>query len=217
MKVDILNQNKEKIETIDLPENVFKVKFNHDLVHQVFTSMMANRRQVLAHTKGRSDVSGGGKKPWKQKGTGRARHGSIRSPIWKGGGVTFGPKKERNFSKKINKKMKRKALLMTVSQKLKETELIIIDNFQIEKAKTKLMSKILFNFFGLSQKVKKINALLVTAEPDKNIIRSAKNLPSVGILEVKNLNLIDLLKYKYLIMTKKAIENFINIVKQEIK
>lgn len=217
MKVDILNQNKEKIETIELPENFFKVKFNHDLVHQVFTSMMANRRQPLAHTKGRSDVSGGGKKPWKQKGTGRARHGSIRSPIWKGGGVTFGPKKETNFSKKINKKMKRKALLMTLSQKLKETEFMIIDNFQIEKTKTKLMSKLLFNFLGLSKNAKKISALLVTDKSDKNIIRSGKNLPSVGILEVKNLNLIDLLTYKYLIMTKGAILNFINLAKEEIK
>lgn len=217
MEADILNKNKEKIGVFELPENVFKVKFNHDLVHQVFTSMMANRRQTLAHTKGRSDVSGGGKKPWKQKGTGRARHGSIRSPIWKGGGVTFGPKKERNFTKKINKKMKRKALLMTMSQKLKDAEIMIIDNFQIEKAKTKLMSKIIFNFLGLSKNVKKISALLVTAEPDKNIIRSAKNLPSVGILEVKNINLIDLLKYKYLIMSKDAIENFINFAKQEIK
>ena len=104
MKTDIFNQQNNKVDIIDLPERIFGVKWNPDLVHQALMAQLANRRQPSAHVKDRSEVSGGGKKPWKQKGTGRARHGSNRSPIWKGGGVTHGPTKEKNFTKKINKK-----------------------------------------------------------------------------------------------------------------
>ena len=104
MIIDIYNQKNEKSGTIDLAERIFKVKFNPDLIHQALLAQIANQRSPLAHTKGRGDVSGGGKKPWRQKGTGRARHGSSRSPIWKGGGVTFGPSKERVFAKKIKQK-----------------------------------------------------------------------------------------------------------------
>ncbi len=106
MKADIYNQQNQKIGEADLLNKIFNIKWNPDLVHQVLTVQLANRRQVLAHTKGRGEVRGGGRKPWRQKGTGRARHGSIRSPIWKGGGITFGPTKERVFARKINKKMK---------------------------------------------------------------------------------------------------------------
>jgi len=143
MKVSVYDQQGKEIGTTLLPKEIFDVKLNPDLVHQVATSQMANRRQVIAHTKDRGEVRGGGKKPWRQKGTGRARHGSIRSPLWKGGGVTFGPTKERNFKKIIPKKMKRKALFMVLSAKAKENLLIILDTLKLPLPKTKVISQIL--------------------------------------------------------------------------
>ena len=115
MKYPLYNLKGEKIGTTVLPKEIFEVKINPDLIHQIAVSQSANRRRVIAHTKDRSDVSGGGRKPWRQKGTGRARHGSIRSPIWRGGGITFGPTKERVFSQKAPKRMKRKALFMVLT------------------------------------------------------------------------------------------------------
>ena len=136
MKTDLYNQAGEIINQVELPDQVFGLKINSDLLYQAVMAQLGNSRQVLAHTKGRSEVRGGGKKPWRQKGTGRARHGSIRSPIWKGGGVTFGPTKERNFSKTINKKMKRKALFMALSSKVTDQQLMVFDHLSIEKPKT---------------------------------------------------------------------------------
>ena len=116
MKINIYNLKKEKAGEIELSDRIFGVKWNADLVHQALNTQLANRRQPWAHAKDRAEVSGGGKKPWKQKGTGRARHGSIRSPLWIGGGATFGPSKERNFAKKINIKMKRLAIFSVLSR-----------------------------------------------------------------------------------------------------
>ena len=151
LKVLTYTQNGKESGKAELPSEIFDVKMNSDLVHQVVIAQMSNQRQVIAHTKDKSEVRGGGKKPWKQKGTGRARHGSIRSPIWKGGGVTFGPTKDRNFKKKINKKMRRKALFMVLSSKVKDKEMIILDELKIEKPKTKEIMKIIqvpaFAFF----------------------------------------------------------------------
>jgi len=205
MIIDVLDKKGEKNGTVDLPTDIFGIKFNSDLVHQIYVSMMSNRRKSIANTKGRGEVSGGGKKPWKQKGTGRSRHGSIRSPIWKGGGVTFGPKAERNFDKKINKKMKHKALLMVLSRKVKDNQLIIVDDLTLEKAKTKLMATI-FNAIFKSSTLVKYNTLVVTSKPDQTVIRSSKNLPKVQVLEVRNLNVVDLLDYKFLILTKESID-----------
>ena len=133
MKVDVKNQKNEVVEQIELNDKIFKVKANADTIFQVYTSMLSNRRQPLASTKDRSEVSGGGRKPWKQKGTGRARVGSIRSPIWVGGGVTFGPRhNEANFKKGVNQKMKQKALAMVLSSKVKDNELIILDKIELK-------------------------------------------------------------------------------------
>jgi len=200
MKIDVYNQKREKVEEIELPKEIFEVPMNSDLVYQVVMTQMANQRQVIAHTKDRSEVRGGGKKPWRQKGTGRARHGSRRSPIWKGGGVTFGPTKERNFKKEINKKMKRKALMMVLSAKAKNDLLLILDKIVLEKNKTKLMAEIIKKL--LNDK----SSLIALPKKEENIIRAANNLPKIQVTETRNLNCLDLLSFKYLIMPKEAIE-----------
>src|SRR4030043_2104409 len=142
MLVKTYDQTGKELAQTRLPSEVFGVKMNADLVHQVVLFQMANQRQTLAHTKGRGEVRGGGRKPWRQKGTGRARHGSIRSPLWIGGGTTFGPTNKRNFEAKINKKAKKKALDMVLSSKANDKELIIMEDFKIKEAKTKVMANL---------------------------------------------------------------------------
>ena len=200
MKTEIYNQKGEIIGKIELPKEIFGLSFNADLVHQVAVAQMSNRRQVSAHTKNRGEVRGGGRKPWQQKGTGRARHGSIRSPIWRGGGVVFGPRKEKNFKKKIPKKMKRKALLMVLSQKAKEKELIILDKIELEKGKTKEMAGI-FSKLPCWGKT----TFLILPSYDKKIFLATRNIPKVSVEEARNLNVLDLLNHKYLLMLRESI------------
>ena len=145
MNVNLYNQKGEKVGEVKLPSEIFDVPFNEDLVWQVIYCQMANKRKPIAHTKDRSEVRGGGRKPWSQKGLGRARVGSIRSPLWRGGGVTFGPRKERKFKKRIPKKMKRKALFCVLSEKLRRNLIVFLDKLVLEKIKTKEMVKILDN------------------------------------------------------------------------
>ena len=201
MLVNTYNQKGEKIGQTRLPSEIFDVKVNPDLVHQVVVSQLANRRRVIAATKGRGEVRGGGRKPWRQKGTGRARHGSIRSPLWRGGGVTFGPRKERVFKKRIPKKMRRKALLMALSGKVKNNFLILLDKLKIEKPKTKLMAEILKKL-----PCKENSTLIALPEYDRNIILAARNLLEVDTLWARNLNALDLLIFKYLVMPKESIK-----------
>jgi len=201
MKITIYDQEGKEAGTTLLPKEIFDVKMNPDLIHQVVVSQMANRRKVIAHTKTRGEVSGGGKKPWKQKGLGRARHGSIRSPIWRHGGIVFGPTKEKVFTKKIPKKMKRKALFMTLSDKVKNNLLILLDKLKLEQPKTKFMSEILKK---LPSKGK--SSLIALPEMDKNLILAARNLPEVETIQVKDLNCLDLLSFKYLIMPKESVK-----------
>ena len=198
--IKVYNQEGKEVSELKLNEAIFDLPWNADLVHQVVRVAMANKRQVLASTKTREEVSGGGKKPWRQKGTGRARHGSIRSPLWKGGGVTFGPTKERNFKLKINKKMARKAFLTALSTKAKDNELLVLDDLKLSAPKTKEMAKIMKNF----PQVK--NSLLVLAEKNENLKRISRNLLNLNIANIDNLNILDILKYKYLIFTKDGIE-----------
>ena len=204
MELPLYNQKAENIGKVELPEKIFDVKMNNDLVHQVVTSQRSNKRQVIAHTKGRGEVRGGGKKPWKQKGTGRARVGSIRSPIWKGGGVTGGPTKERNFKKKINKKMARKALFMVLSSKVKDNQLFVLDNIILENPKTKEMAVILKNISSLMGK--KPTTLLILPSMDEKIKRSSKNLPNFTAVEARNLNPLEILSYKNLVLVKDSID-----------
>lgn len=210
MQVDTYNQSGEIIGKTDLPEEVFGLKINPDLLRQVIDIQTSNARSVLAHTKDRSEVRGGGKKPWKQKGTGRARHGSIRSPLWKGGGVTFGPTKNKNFSKKINKKMKRKALFMSLSNKVSDNQFMVLDSIKIDQPKTKKAQGI---FDVLASKTsgyvksnkKRDSILLILGSKNKNIERSAGNLSFVKILEAKSLDVFNVLSNKFIFLDKSAI------------
>ena len=145
LSLKIYNIEGEEAGDIKLPAGIFGIEINNDLLYQAITIQRANSRKVFAHTKDRSEVRGGGKKPWQQKGTGRARHGSTRSPVWVGGGITFGPRKEKNFKKKINKKAKRKAIFMALSSKVKDKELLVLDKLELKEPKTKTMVKILEN------------------------------------------------------------------------
>lgn len=201
MKINVYNQEGKEAGNTLLPKDIFDIKINPDLVQQLVVSQMANRRQSLAHAKGRGEVRGGGRKPWRQKGTGRARHGSRRSPIWKGGGVTFGPTKERVFKKKINKKMRKSALLMVLSGKVKNNLLLVLEDLKLEKAKTKLMAAVLKKL-----PCKDKSALIVLPKMDKNTIIASRNIASVGTIQAKDLNTLDLLSFKYLIMPKEAIK-----------
>jgi len=211
MKIDVYNQKGEKAGSLELPKKIFDVPFNADLLHQVVVSMQANKRAVIAHAKTRAEVRGGGRKPWRQKGTGRARHGSIRSPIWIGGGVTHGPLKEKNYEKKINKKTKRKAFLVALSQKLRDGEILVLDDLKIKEPKTKEaggvvsgLSKIK-GFEKLATK-KKNRAEVLLANKTNEIKRAFKNLPGILVEEARNLNPLDILTYKYLIFTKDSLK-----------
>lgn len=205
--IKVFNQEGKEVSELKLNEAIFNLPWNADLVHQAVRVALANKRQILASTKTREEVSGGGRKPWRQKGTGRARHGSIRSPLWKGGGITFGPTSERNFKLKINKKMARKAFLTALSGKVKDNELLVLDELKLSAPKTKEMAKVMANFSQVK------NGLLVlparsSGGSDKNedIKRAGRNLPTLNIINMDNLNILDIVKYKYLIFIKDGIE-----------
>lgn len=208
-------QTGERDGEITLPKSVFGFLWNPDLVHQVVVSMQANKREPIAHAKDRSEVRGGGRKPWKQKGTGRARHGSIRSPIWIGGGVTHGPRKEKDYTKKINKKMKNKALLITLSRKLSDKEILFIDDVTISAPKTKEAA----NFFKKLRKIKDFNrvalsggkSLVLLVAKNTDIVRAMKNLSYINTMEARNLNVVDILSVKYLIMPRSVVKEITSI------
>ena len=206
MKYPCLDQEGKEKGNIILPKDIFEVETNPAFLHQVIVSLASNRRRVIAHAKGRSEVRGGGRKPWRQKGTGRARHGSIRSPIWKGGGVTFGPTKERVFKKKINKKARRKALFMVLSAKAKEKLMVILDNLKLEKPKTKEISEIMRKILP-----GRISASLILPKREEKTLKAGRNIKGLNIVEARNINAFDLLSSKYLILTKEAVGEIKNI------
>lgn len=199
MKVDVYNQQNKKVGETELSERVFAVKWNPALVHQVLGAQLSIRRAPSAHAQGRGEVRGGGKKPWRQKGTGRARHGSIRSPIWKGGGVTFGPNKERNFAEKINKKMRRLAIFSILSKKIKDGELKVIENLGGNLKKTSEWNKTLKGITSLKSK----NLIIPAAK--NNIHRMVSNIKNVDAISPQSLNVYDLLKAKNIIIEKEAV------------
>ena len=206
MEATIYNAQGKKAGTIALPENVFGEKWNASLVHQVVTSMADNARTPVAHTKGRGDVRGGGKKPWQQKGTGRSRHGSSRSPIWKGGGVTHGPRNETVFARAIPAKMRAKALMVALSRKLKDGEIIFVDSFGITEPKTAAAMKALTAIgkaadAGLvAEKGPKNRALIAFADLSAPAKKSFRNIGTMEAKAVRDLNPLIVLKHKYLII-----------------
>ncbi|MFH1451362.1 MAG: 50S ribosomal protein L4 [bacterium] len=206
MNAKLYNQKGEEVGQAELPADIFEVAVNPDLLHQAVVAQMANSRQVLAHTKDRSEVRGGGRKPWRQKGTGRARHGSIRSPIWRGGGVTFGPTKERVFTQKINQKMKKKALFMALSSKVKDEQFLILDKLELIETKTRAMAEIFKNLEAkLNQDFIK-SALIVLPQTDLKMVRAINNLPKIRTIRADSLNVVDVLSFKHLILLAPAIE-----------
>ncbi|QQG45861.1 MAG: 50S ribosomal protein L4 [Candidatus Niyogibacteria bacterium] len=213
MEVSVYNLKAEKVDTLELPEKIFALKWNADLVHQVIESMRSQSRKGLAQARGRGDVSGGGKKPWRQKGTGRARHGSTRSPIWVGGGVTHGPTNEKKYGRKINKKAKKKALFMILSKKMADQEMMIMDEVLLLESKTKKAREALTalgkikGFEGLAKKGSKI----IVAAKDRNTHLAFRNIYGVKTLEARNINPLDLLAVKYLILGQKDLLNLVKI------
>lgn len=205
IKVPIYNQKGEKVGEHELEPKVFGLKAKQAVIHQALIAQLANARKPLAHTKTRGEISGGGKKPWKQKGTGRARHGSIRSPIWRGGGVVFGPRRERDYSQKINKKAKKKAILMCLSDKVAASRLVLLDSLQISDSKTKTALKI-FNVLPLANH----KTLIGLPETNMNLINSVKNLKKVWAEDAGSLNVRDLLKYEYFLTTVEGIKKITN-------
>lgn len=197
MKYDV---NGKELGNIELPASVFNENINEHAVHQVVVSQLAKIRQGTASTKTRREVSGGGKKPWRQKGTGRARHGSIRSPLWVGGGVTFGPK-PRSYDKKVPRKVKKLALRSILTDKLESGSLIVLEELSFDKPKTSQMVEVLRNLELEGAKV-----VIVIPEKDTNVYLSARNIPGVKTLVVDALNAYDLLNNDYLVIVNEAIE-----------
>jgi len=181
-----------------LNEAIFGAKRRAHLLHQAVVMQLANRRAGSASTKSKGFVRGGGKKPWRQKGTGRARSGSIRSPIWVGGGTTFGPV-PRDYSYRLPRTARREALLSALSLKNRDGKIIVVDKFEIDEAKTRIMVKAL-------AELKVESAMIVISQPDVKIERSARNLPKVKVIRVDGINVYDLLRYDYLILTQEALQ-----------
>ncbi len=204
MKISVYNQQAEVVGEVDLNPKIFEVKLKEHLLAEVSRIQLSNARQGGANTKTRGEVRGGGKKPWKQKGTGRARAGSIRSPIWRGGGITFGPRANRNWELKINKKAKQQALFMTLSDKAKDQRFIVVDKIELPGIKTQALLKIIS---GFKQSVKAMgkSQLLVLAGKDEKLVKSARNLPGFGTIFAKNLNVLDVLNADSLIVLKDSL------------
>lgn len=207
MEAKVLNQKGEDVGKVKLPENIFGLPWNmtaERLVHQVVTSMMGNARDPIAHVKNRGEVSGTGKKPWRQKGTGRARHGSRRSPIWVGGGVSHGPRKDRDYSTKINKKMKTKALFTVLSKKLNDGEIVFMDGITMKAPKTKEAKAMMTSISKVKEFAPitrtKNAAFIALNENDKNVVKSFSNFGNLELGLVKDLNVLDLLQYRYLVI-----------------
>lgn len=205
MEANLYNQKAEEAGKIKLSDTVFGLPWNSDLVHQVVVAMTANKRTPVAHTKTRGEVSGGGRKPWRQKGLGKARHGSIRSPIWVGGGVAHGPRKDKDYSVKINIKAKKKAFFTVLSQKLRDNEILFLDKMDLFKPKTKEAVEIVNSLskIGGFEKMagkKKNKAILALDKKEPNVSKSFRNIPGMEIYQARNLNILDILKYKYLVI-----------------
>ena len=228
-KTTVYNQAGDKVKDVELNPEIFGLTVKPELIHHAVVVQQANARLNLAHTKDRSEVRGGGRKPWQQKGTGRARHGSSRSPIWRGGGVTFGPNKNQNYSLKINKKVKRQAILMGLSDKAAHDNLILLDDLSMAEAKTKKFFEILQNLqlrkkpvkAGVKAATKKsdktseatkptssraTSVLVVLPAKDEKITRAVRNIPRAETILADSLNVVEVVKHHKILMSLAAIE-----------
>ena len=197
-KVAVYNMEGNEVGTIELSDSIFGAKINEHLVHMAVLQQLANKRQGTQKAKTRSEVRGGGRKPWRQKGTGHARQGSIRAPQWKGGGVVFAPT-PRDYSFKLNRKEKRAALKSVLTSKVEEGKFIVVDELRLDEIKTKKFVQVMNNL-----KVEK--ALVILGDMDKNVIASARNIPTVKTTQTNELNVFDTLKYDTVVVTKAAVE-----------
>ena len=196
--VSVYNIEGKEVGSIELNDAVFGVEVNEHLVHMAVVNQLANNRQGPQSAKTRSEVSGGGRKPWRQKGTGHARQGSTRAPQWTGGGIVFAPK-PRDYSFKMNKKEKRIALLSALSSKVAESKIVVLDEFKLDEIKTKKFVEVMNN-------LKVENALVVLEGENKNVVLSGRNIPSVKVTATNEINTYDVLKYTTLVVTKAAVE-----------
>lgn len=199
MELIVINTTGKEVGTVEVSDAVFGAEYNEALIHQVVVAQLANKRQGTKSTLTRTEVSGGGIKPWRQKGTGRARQGSIRSPQWRHGGVVFAPK-PRDFSKKINKRMKDAALVSVLSKKVEQQELIVLDKIELAEGKTKLMAEICKNLDAGKK------ALFVLGSENENVVRATGNLPEADVCDAKLINVYDLVRAGKVFVTKEAIK-----------
>ncbi|MBI3119995.1 MAG: 50S ribosomal protein L4 [Candidatus Kerfeldbacteria bacterium] len=196
----LYNAAGERNGDMELPEKVFAISGDQDVVYQVAVAVESQSRPVIAHTKTRAEVRGGGRKPWKQKGTGRARHGSIRSPLWVGGGVTFGPRSTRNFVKHVNKPMKNKAMRMVLSDRATNQKILILETLELPQIKTSAIA-------GLLQKLKvNDHTVLIAANVSGNLVKSSRNIPNVFATRADQLSILDVLSHEYVVLTKEALK-----------
>ncbi len=200
MKIEVKNLAGKVVEKIDLQSDVFGVSINEELLSQVYIAQYANRRYSKAHTKKRGEIRGSTRKPWKQKGTGRARTGSVKNPLWRSGGTIFGPRNNRNYSQKINKKVARLAILMVLSGKLTDNKLVVLDSYDLKENKTKFMAQ------AVKDLKLKGKSLFVFSESNKKYVQATRNLENVKNIELKSLNIFDMLNSKYLVMDKESIK-----------
>ena len=197
-KVSVYNIDGKEVGSIELNDAVFGVEVNEHLVHLAVVNQLANKRQGTQRAKTRSEVSGGGRKPWRQKGTGHARQGSTRAPQWTGGGVVFAPK-PRDYSFKMNKKEKKIALLSALSSTVNDSKIVVLDSFNLDEIKTKKFAEVMNN-------IKVSNALFVIEGENKNVVLSGRNIPTVKVSATNEINTYDVLKYDTLVVTKAAVE-----------
>ena len=217
MKTEVYNLKNEVVGTIDLPEGIFGIRWNPKLIQQILLAHLANARKPWAHAKGRGEVRGGGKKPWRQKGTGRARHGSIRSPLWRGGGKAHGPNKEKNYTQKINKKMNRLAVLSVLSRKLHDGEIKILNDFNFEAPKTKFAAAALRRILNVKNRISKYDVAVIPDPENKAVYRAVRNLPKTKAISPLSLNVPDLINYKNIFMDKASVSAIEKQFKSTVK